>query len=210
MVDFPTDLSAVTDNVDDVLAKHLNNIEGKIGVDGSAVTTSLDYIINHLDTTNLEDGIITQAKLDSEAIGKTDAKCRVYLGTIQENLSASSWHTVELDTEDYDIGDDFDKDTDHDFTAPVDGFYLVTAAINFKNEVAAKLYYGRVAIDGTGYAALVGGCSDNVQVWMSFSDIIYLATGEKVTMDARVDDDATVDINNGRGTFLAIHLLSKA
>jgi len=40
---FPTDLSAVTDNVDDVLAAHLNNLEAKIGIDESAVVTSLDY-----------------------------------------------------------------------------------------------------------------------------------------------------------------------
>ena len=45
MADFPTDLSAVTDNVDDVVAKHLNNVEGKIGVNKSTVTTSLDYYI---------------------------------------------------------------------------------------------------------------------------------------------------------------------
>jgi len=43
MADFPTDLSSVADNVDDVLAKHVNNLEAKIGVNDSAVATSLDY-----------------------------------------------------------------------------------------------------------------------------------------------------------------------
>ena len=42
---FPTDLSAVTDNVDDVMAGHVNNVETKIGVDNSAVTTSQDFKI---------------------------------------------------------------------------------------------------------------------------------------------------------------------
>ena len=40
---FPTDLSAVVDNVDDVLADHVNALEVKVGVDESAVKTSLDY-----------------------------------------------------------------------------------------------------------------------------------------------------------------------
>jgi len=45
MADFPTDLSELQDNVDDVLAKHVNNLEGKVGVNDSAVVTSLDYMI---------------------------------------------------------------------------------------------------------------------------------------------------------------------
>lgn len=32
MADYPTELSAVTDNVDDVLAKYVNNIEAKLGI----------------------------------------------------------------------------------------------------------------------------------------------------------------------------------
>jgi len=44
---YPTDLSAVTDNVDDVLAAHVNNIEEKLGVDGSAVATTIDYLLKN-------------------------------------------------------------------------------------------------------------------------------------------------------------------
>ena len=40
---FPVDLSEVVDHVDDALAKYVNDIEAKIGIDDSAVTTSLDY-----------------------------------------------------------------------------------------------------------------------------------------------------------------------
>ena len=43
MSDFPIALSAVVDNVDDALAKYINNLEAKLGIDGSAVTTSHDY-----------------------------------------------------------------------------------------------------------------------------------------------------------------------
>lgn len=43
MADFPTSLTSATDGVTDVLAKHLNNVEAKIGIDSSAVNTSHDY-----------------------------------------------------------------------------------------------------------------------------------------------------------------------
>lgn len=49
-----TDFGTVVDNVDDVLATHINTlrravegIEAKVGIDSSAVTTSLDYKVNN-------------------------------------------------------------------------------------------------------------------------------------------------------------------
>jgi hypothetical protein len=51
MSDFPV---VLTDAVDgppgvgtEIVAKHLNNLEGKVGIDGSAVTTSLDYLLKN-------------------------------------------------------------------------------------------------------------------------------------------------------------------
>jgi hypothetical protein len=43
MADFPTELTIAVDNTTDVLAKHVNNLEAKVGVDDSAVATSLDF-----------------------------------------------------------------------------------------------------------------------------------------------------------------------
>jgi hypothetical protein len=49
MSDFPTVLTNAVDGVPGVgtpiLAKHLNDLEAKVGVDNSAVTTSLDYLV---------------------------------------------------------------------------------------------------------------------------------------------------------------------
>ena len=47
MVDFPIALSNVADNTDDVMAKHVNNLEVKVGIDDSADTNSLDYLIKN-------------------------------------------------------------------------------------------------------------------------------------------------------------------
>jgi hypothetical protein len=45
MADFPTAKTEAVDNVTDVLAKHINNLEDKVGIDSSADADSLDYRI---------------------------------------------------------------------------------------------------------------------------------------------------------------------
>jgi len=45
MADFPTDLSELQDNVDDVMAKYVNNLEEKVGVDESTDSESIDYML---------------------------------------------------------------------------------------------------------------------------------------------------------------------
>jgi hypothetical protein len=45
MSDFPVVKSDVVDNVDDVLAKHINNLEDKVGINGDTEPTSLDYML---------------------------------------------------------------------------------------------------------------------------------------------------------------------
>ena len=52
MADFPTALSAVTDNVDDAMAKFINNLEAKVGINSSAVNTSLDYLLKNTSSSN--------------------------------------------------------------------------------------------------------------------------------------------------------------
>ena len=44
---FPADLTNAVDNVTDIIAAHLNNLEAKVGVDASAVASSLDYLVKN-------------------------------------------------------------------------------------------------------------------------------------------------------------------
>ena len=44
---FPNNLTNAVDGVTDVVADHLNNLEAKVGIDGSLVTTSLDYLLKN-------------------------------------------------------------------------------------------------------------------------------------------------------------------
>ncbi len=42
---FPSELTHAIDGVTEIIAAHLNNLEAKVGVDGSPVPTSLDYLL---------------------------------------------------------------------------------------------------------------------------------------------------------------------
>lgn len=58
MADFPIALTNAVDGVPgvgtEILAKHLNNLEAKVGIDSSAVSTSLDYLLKN--TASIEPG----------------------------------------------------------------------------------------------------------------------------------------------------------
>jgi hypothetical protein len=49
---FPTELSNAIDGVTEVVAAHLNNLEAKVGIDNSAVATSLDYLVKNAGSIN--------------------------------------------------------------------------------------------------------------------------------------------------------------
>jgi hypothetical protein len=44
---FPTALTNAVDGVTEIIAAHLNNLEAKVGIDNSAVATSLDYLLRN-------------------------------------------------------------------------------------------------------------------------------------------------------------------
>jgi hypothetical protein len=52
MADFPTAKTEAVDNITDVLAKHLNNLEDKVGINSSADANSLDYKVTNTSSTN--------------------------------------------------------------------------------------------------------------------------------------------------------------
>ncbi|KPL27889.1 MAG: hypothetical protein AMJ72_06365 [Acidithiobacillales bacterium SM1_46] len=95
---FPTSLdsySTKTDNVDDVMAGHPNDLqdavealEAKVGVDGSAVTTSHDYKLAHIGglfgaPEARSNNTVYQAGSDSfvVALNNNGALMKVYAGT---------------------------------------------------------------------------------------------------------------------------------
>lgn len=70
MADFPTAKTNAVDNVTDVLAKHINNLENKVGIDSSTDTSSLDYKVHTLQSA-LPSGAIVGTTDTQELSGKT-------------------------------------------------------------------------------------------------------------------------------------------
>jgi hypothetical protein len=94
MADFPTVLSNVADNTDDVMAKYVNNIEALLGINGSDVTTSHSYKLSGVTSSDKAASLtgtetLTNKRLTSPKINedvtlaatatKIDAVCNTYI-----------------------------------------------------------------------------------------------------------------------------------
>jgi len=67
---------------------------------------------------------------------------KAYLGSNQLNFTDNSWITVQFDTEDFDVNNDFNTNT-YTFTAPATGYYYLAATV---------LFIGGTVIDAGGGA----------------------------------------------------------
>lgn len=65
---FPTSLTNAQDGVTDVLAAHINAVEAKIGIDSSAVTTSHDYKLSEVTSTDKAVGKTATQTLSSKTL----------------------------------------------------------------------------------------------------------------------------------------------
>lgn len=65
---FPTNLTNAVAGVTEIKAEHLNNLEAKIGIDGSGVVTSLDYLLKNAASINPGHGHTLAALTDVTAL----------------------------------------------------------------------------------------------------------------------------------------------
>lgn len=146
------------------------------------------------------------------SVTATTVKARVYLSSDQLNLTDTVPTKVQLDTESYDTGSNFDNSTNYRFTVPTTGYYLVSATVTYQNLVANKRYTTAIYKNGTRVSSVTignGGATDYMSV--PISDIIYLTSGDYIELYAQVIDTGvnTIDINGSPSqTFMSIHLLS--
>lgn len=99
---FPSNLTSAVDGVTDVVADHLNNLEAKVGINGSLVTTSLDYLLRnpasvnpgHTHSYQVIGNYITTLTGDVAATGPGSAVATVQAGAVNlskmANLAANS------------------------------------------------------------------------------------------------------------------------
>lgn len=240
---FPTDLDSFTDPTASskrnspslagtVTTIHttLENIEAKVGVDSSAVTTSHDYKIANPETANnvgvkekdsggtarnmvkvnASDQLVIGDSNLGDTLIYTTTRARAYPGTSQLNIANSTPVKVLLDTETYDSGGNFDT-INNRFVAPVAGYYLCHGAVGFSSITADRRYLSYIYVNGSAKIAStqqIGASTSTIVIHVS--DIIYLNASDYVELYARQESGGTaVDVaGDSTNTYLAVHLLS--
>jgi hypothetical protein len=101
---FPAELTNAIDNITEIVAAHLNNLEAKVGIDGSAVATSLDFLLKNPASLNpghkhsklwASDGnpeAVTVNDNGNVGIGTTEPNMKLH---IYENNSAVAGYRVQ-------------------------------------------------------------------------------------------------------------------
>jgi hypothetical protein len=185
---FPTDLSELEDNVDDVLAAHVNALEEKVGIDGSSDTDSLDYKVRY---------------------PPGQVKSLVYLGTNQENITDNSSVLVNFDTEVYDPLNCFNTTT-HKFTCPVAGDYLVIASLGLTGVTANQEYGLSIKLEGVEKAFGYTHSASTGDLGLFRSTILHCAATDEITCYVYFlcGVNTTDILGEIQKSYFQIHLLS--
>lgn len=69
-----------------------------------------------------------------------------------QSIPTATFTKIQLDTEDWDIGGDFDNATNYRFTAPITGYYRVNAGLRFTDLNAANNAFVAIYRSGVAYA----------------------------------------------------------
>jgi hypothetical protein len=143
---------------------------------------------------------------------KVMSKCKAYLSGSQNNIADDTNVKVTLNAETYDIGGDFDTSNNR-FTAPVTGYYLVTAGVAFSSVIADKNYYGMIYVNGAAYVYMgvqqPGGAGTST-LQLNGSAVCAVTAGQYVEEYVYLSVGAsTVDlIASPAYTYMCVHLLS--
>lgn len=138
-------------------------------------------------------------------------ECRVTLSTAQLNLVDGTWTLVLYDTEQFDIGSNFNTGT-HKFIAPIPGKYQIVNMLNWVDtSIVADKSYATAYLVGVIYqqvsyqqASMVGSVTNTLL------DVVTLAIGDEVTIWAKSNAGVnTIDIQAALYYPVIIKLISK-
>lgn len=122
-----------------------------------------------------------------------------------QTIGSGSWTKVQLDTETFDVGGDFDNDTNYRFTAPVTGYYQVNTLVTWSG-LAGSDFYVKIYKNGTGIiTASIHGVTSNATS-RAISDLVYLEATNYVELYVYQNSGGNKTITGD--TYMSVHLLS--
>jgi hypothetical protein len=136
-------------------------------------------------------------RIDNELITRERVGCSVYRSA-DYTLSALSDTQFRFDSELYDIGADFDPVTNWRFTAPIAGYYLITAQVQIGGCAAGDSLSLSIKKNGSSTKVL-----SSVEVYKGvgtiqtkLAGVVYLAAGDYLTMYYFAAAARAVNLNN--------------
>jgi len=175
------------------------------------LTTDIDHdaLTNFVQNEHID---YTPAIDNTNYVVKTPVRCRAYLGSDQDDIANGVWVTVELGSEAFDTGSDFNTTT-HQYTTPVAGYYLVCGSLWLHDLTANKRYgisvYNVTDSKNEALVLIDVGNDVNSKAFPCVS-VSYIGANKVLELRAYQESGgAGVDIGAGDPlTSLSIHLLS--
>jgi len=126
------------------------------------------------------------------------SSCGVYLSSSQ-SIPASTWTKIQYDTEDYDVQNEFDNQTNYRFTVTKSGKYLITGSCQLTGFSDGKVFQLSIYKNGTEYKRglkLHSGVAYGVGA--SFSAVIKCDSGDYIEIFVYHTDTVSRSLSSGR------------
>ena len=154
-------------------------------------------------------GTTDSQTLTNKAITFTDTTIGVNVKsraarTTNQSIADSTATKLTLDTETYDIGGDFDAATNYRFTAPVTGYYMICAQVNYATAGDGAVEQLDIRKNGSDFLRSTGRASSTSNASVNISDIVLLTAADYVELWFTHSTGAG---QNCTGS-MAIHLIS--
>lgn len=192
-------------------------LEAKVGADGSAVTTSHDYKLGEVTSTDKVVGksatqTLTNKTLTNPTVNFTNKAvtqnvCFAASKGTTQSLPSGTFTTVLFDTEEFDVGSDYNTSTGK-FVVPVTGYYLLTAGVQLDSLTDGTRGITKLMVGATEIARQVLHASHTQNLTPSVSTIAYLTASDEVTVEAYQITGGAINISTLGGSRFSGILLS--
>lgn len=174
----------------------------------SDLNDMVENIESLADGSGFDAGAIDTAAIASSAVTSekltTTIACRAFLNSAH-NLTTSSVK-VPLNAESFDTGSDFDT-TNNRFTAPVTGYYEVSANLRVSNLADGNQIILELYVNGSTYlvATSVSASAAN-DPSVNISSLVYAEAGQYIELYGSASTTIAL-VASAFGTFMSIHFV---